>query len=172
MTDQTSAAPPPGPMAGVVITAIVVVLIIAWIAIGLQFMAVTSLVGGFLFLWYWANNEQLEIRRLPPALIGAVVGIGIGWFMLYAATKFGGAGLAAGVGVLVLALYLDVIKAVPMVVNTATMLYVTIAAAPLVQLHVNWTELVLSTVIGGLFFGGAVEGLKRLTAKATPAPGG
>ena len=54
------------------------------------------------------------------------------------------------------------------VVNAATMLYVTLAAAPLVQLHVNWIELVLSTVIGGLFFGGVVEGLKRLAARSTP----
>ena len=165
---EAQTAPPPGLLAGLAITAIVLVLIIAWIALALQFMADTSLVGGFLLLWYWANNEQLEISRLPAAIIGAVVGIGLGWFLVYGATHYGGAGMAASLVLLVLALYLDVIKALPMVVNTSTMLFVTLAAAPLVQLHVNWGELVLSTVIGGLFFGAVVEGLKRLAAKFAP----
>ena len=42
-------------------------------------------------------------------------------------------------------------------------------AAPLVQLHVDWIELVLSTVVGGLFFGLIVEGLKRAAARFAPA---
>ena len=162
-------APPPGPVAGLVILGIVLALIIAWIFIGTRFMADTSLVGGFMMLWYWANNEQLEIKRLPAAIIGAVVGIGLAWFLVFGAVHYGGLGLSAAVLLLILALYLDIIKAAPMIVNASTMLYVTLAAAPLVQLHVNWTELVFSTVIGGLFFGGVVEGLKRLAARFAPA---
>ena len=162
-------AAPPGPLTGLAILVIVLVLIIAWIVIGLQFLQPTTLVGGFLMLWYWANNELLQIKRLPAAIIGAVVGIGLGWFLIYGGEHYGTMGTIAAVLLLILALYLDIIKAVPLVVNTSTMLYVTIAAAPLVQLHVNWTELVLSTVIGGLFFGLAVEGLQRLAARFAPA---
>ena len=161
-------APPPGAMAGLVILAIVIALIVAWIVIGTQFMHDTALVGGFMMLWYWANNEQMDIKRLPAAIIGAVVGIGLAWFLVYGATQFGTPGLVLGLLLLLGALYLDIIKALPLFVNAATMLYVTLAAAPLVQLHVNWIELVLSTVIGGLFFGGVVEGLKRLAARSTP----
>ena len=164
-------APPPGAIAGLVILAIVIALIVAWIVIGLQFMQDTALVGGFMMLWYWANNEQLEIKRLPAAIIGAVVGIGLAWFLVYGATNFGGAGMAISLLLLLGALYLDIIKKLPLFINAATMLYVTLAAAPLVQLHVNWAELVLSTVIGGLFFGGVVEGLKRLAARSAAASG-
>lgn len=172
MEDTSTApevAPAPGPLAGLAILVIVVVLLIAWMAIALQFMADTALVGGFMLLWFWANNGQLEIGRLPAALIGSVVGIGVAWLLVYAPTHMGGAGLALGLGVLLLALYLDIIKAVPMIVNNATMLFVTLAAAPLVQLHVDWVQLLLSTVLGGLFFGIAVEGLKRLAARFAPA---
>jgi hypothetical protein len=35
-----------------------------------------------------------------------------------------------------------------------------------VQLHVNWMQLVISTVFGGVFFGLVVEGLQRMAAKA------
>ena len=175
MTDATitpaDVAPPPGPIAGLAILGIVLLLIVAWIVLGTQalHLADTSLVGGFMMLWYWANNEQLEISRLPAAIIGAVVGIGLAWFLVFGAVQYGGSGLTAALLLLVLALYLDIIKALPLIVNTSTMLYVTLAAAPLVQLHVNWTELVISTVIGGLFFGGVVEGLKRLAARSAGA---
>ena len=173
MNDTTNppAAAAPGPVAGIAITAIVLVLIVAWIVLGVSVLHLhdTSLVGGFLMLWYWANNEQLELKRLPAALIGAVVGIGLGWALVYGAVNYGSTGLTAAVLLLVLALYLDVIKAVPLVVNTSTMLFVTLAAAPLVQLHVDWQELVISTVVGGLFFALVVEGLKRLAARFAPA---
>ena len=164
-----AAAAPPTPIAGLAILVIVLVLIAAWLAIGLQFLQDTSLIGGFLMLWYWANNEQLQIKRLPAAIIGAVVGIGLGWALVYGTVNYGTTGLTVAVLLLILALYLDIIKAVPLVVNTSSMLYVTVAAAPLVQLHVDWVELVLSTVVGGLFFGLAVEGLQRLAAKYAPA---
>ena len=75
---------PPGPIAGLVILVIVLALIAAWIVLGLQFMHDTSLIGGFMMLWYWANNEQLEIKRLPAAIIGALVGIFLGWFIIFA----------------------------------------------------------------------------------------
>ncbi|WP_140420610.1 hypothetical protein [Novosphingobium sp. B 225] len=170
MTDQTTPpAAAPGPLAGLALTVIVLLIIIAWVALGLQFLTDTSLFGGFLLLWFWANNEQLEIKRLPTAIVGALVGIGLAWFVVFAATKWGGAGLAAGLGLMVLALYLDVIKAVPFAINASTMLFLTVAAAPLIQLKVNWQELVLSTVVGGLFFGLVVEALKRLAARFAPA---
>ena len=167
-TTPTVEAAPPGPIAGLAILGIVLVLIVAWIVIGLQVLHIhdTALVGGFLMLWYWANNEQLQFKRLPAAIIGALVGIGLGWFLIYGTMTYGNTGLIVGLLLLILALYLDIIKAVPLVVNTSTMLYVTIAAAPLVQLHVDWIELVISTVVGGVFFGLVVEGLQRLAAKA------
>ena len=166
-TNPPAVAATPGPVAGIVITLIAVVIIVAWIALGLTVLHLqdTSLVGGFLLLYYWANNGQLEIKQLPAAIIGALVGIFLSWFVVYAAVQWGNMGLAAGLILFVLALYLDVIKAVPAVVNTATMLYLTVAAAPLVQLHVDWRELVIATVVGGLFFGLVVEGLKRLAAR-------
>ena len=165
------AAAPPGPVAGLVVLLIVLGLIVAWIVLGTQLLHIqdTSLVGGFMMLWYWANNEQLEFGRLPAAIIGAVVGIGLAWFLVYGAVHYGTTGLTVAVLLLIFALYLDIIKAVPLIVNTSTMLFVTLAAAPLVQLHVDWIELVLSTVVGGLFFGLVVEGLKRAAARFAPA---
>ena len=169
--DTAEAPPPPGKIAGLAITAIVMVLIVGWIALALGVLKLTdtTLVGAFMFLWYWANNEQLRFDRLVPAMLGSLVGIGIAWFLVYGAQHYGGPGLTAALALLVLALYLDVIKALPLLVNTATMLFVTLAAAPLIQLHVDWIELVISTVAGGAFFAGAVFALQKLAARFAPA---
>jgi hypothetical protein len=171
MDNSNVAPPPPGKIAGLAITLIVVVLLVIWMAIALMGLKIadTTLVGGFMFLWYWANNEQLQFGRLVPALIGSLSGIGIAWFLVYGAAHFGGPGMLAAVGLLILALYLDITKAVPMVINTATMLFVTLAAAPLIQQHVDWVQLVISTVVGGLFFAGAIYGLQALAARFAPA---
>ncbi|MFM5884790.1 MAG: hypothetical protein ACKOQ3_05605 [Novosphingobium sp.] len=171
MEDTSTApatAPAPGPLAGLVILVIVVVLLVAWMAIALQFMADTALVGGFMLLWYWANNGQLEIARFPAALIGSVTGIGIAWFLVYGPAHMGGLGIALALGALLLGLYLDITKLAPMIVNNATMLFVTLAAAPLIQLKVDWVQLLLSTVLGGLFFAATIEGIKRIAARFTP----
>ncbi|WP_296676108.1 hypothetical protein [Novosphingobium sp.] len=172
MEDSNAAppqVPPPTPIAGLAILAIVVVLLVAYMAVALQFVADTALVGAFMLLWYWANNGELEISRFPAALVGSVVGIAVAWFLAYGPTHMGGLGMALSLVALLLALYLDIIKAIPKIVNNATMLFVTLAAAPLVQLHVNWGQLLATTVLGGLFFAAAVEGLKRVAARFAPA---
>lgn len=174
MTEPATAAAAevPGKIAGLVITAVVVVLLVAWIAvwIGLLKFHDTTLVGAFMLLWYWANNEALEIKRLPAAINGALVGVFLAWFVVFATVTWGTGGTVAGLALMIFAVYLDIIKALPIAINTSTMLFLTLAASPLVQLHVNWTELVLSIIFGGLFFGGVIEGLKRLTAKPVGTP--
>lgn len=167
-----AAAEAPGKIAGLVITVIILVILIGWIAVwqGALHRSDTTLVGAFMLLWYWANNEALDFKRLPTTIAGALVGVGIAWVLAKGITGPNSTMLLGGLGLLILALYLDVIKAFPFAINASTMLFVTLAAAPLVQLHVNWTELVLSIVIGGLFFGVIIEGLKRLTAKSAGTP--
>ena len=80
MSDHVSAAvPPPSPVAGLGVVAVVTIAIIGWAVIGGRLFQETSLVGGFLMLWHYANMEQLEIKKLPQALAGAVVGIALSW---------------------------------------------------------------------------------------------
>lgn len=169
-TAPARAVTPPGPLAGFGILLIVIVAIVGWIVVGSRFLSDVSLFGGFLLLWYWSNVEQLSLRRLPAALLGALVGISLAWGLLYGLTNYGAIGLGVGLLLLIIAIYLDILKVVPLFVNASTMLFVTIAAAPLVQLKVNWVELCLATVIGGLFFAVFVEAVKWLAAKLIRQP--
>lgn len=170
MTDSTSAAAAaPGPLAGLGIVAIVVVAIIAWAIIGTALFSEVSLFGGFLMLWHWANLEALEIKRLPSAIAGALVGIALAWQVVYLTGIMGSNGTILGLLIMVAAIYLQVINLMPFLFNTAAMLYLTVAAAPLIQLKIDFVELALATVVGGLFFGLFVEAIKRLAARFLPA---
>ncbi len=149
-------------------TGVVVVAIIAWVALGSMFLSEASLFGGFLMLWYWAKVEHLAINRLPASICGGLVGIAVSWVMYYGVTHYGAAGFAVGLAVLILAIYLDIVAVFPTFVNASTMLYSLVAAAPLIQLKVNWIEFSLATLGGGLFFGAFVAGVMQLAAKFAP----
>ncbi len=169
-TRASSALPPPPPLAGVGVAAGLVAAIAAWFALAGSFLTEASLFGGLLMLWYWANFERLSLPRLLPSIAGALVGIGLAWGMFYGLTQHGPLGLAVGLSLLIVAIYLDIVKLAPLFVNGATMLFSIVAAAPLVQLKIDWIELCLSTAGGGLFFGGLIALAKWVAGmKARPS---
>ena len=163
-----NAEPPPVPtlLGGLGVAAVVVTGIVGWVAIGSSFLSEPSLFGGFLVLWYWAKVEHLAMNRLPAAVFGALVGIALAWAMFYCASRYGSIGFGIGLCLLVAAIYLDIVQVFPTFVNAATMLLSIIAAAPLVQLRVNWIELALAVAIGGLFFGAYVSAITWIAGKA------
>lgn len=168
MTDSNSAQTAvPGPVAGIGIIAVVVVAIAAWAVIGTALFSEATLFGGFLLLWHWANLEQLEIKRLPTTIAGALIGIALAWQVVYLTGFMGTNGLILGLLIMIVAIYLQIINAVPFLFNPATMLFLTVAAAPLVQLKVDFAELALATVVGGLFFVLFIVSLQWLAARIT-----
>lgn len=168
MTDSNSAQTAvPGPVAGIGIIAVVVVAIAAWAVIGTALFSEATLFGGFLLLWHWANLEQLEIKRLPTTIAGALIGIALAWQVVYLTGFMGTNGLILGLLIMIVAIYLQIINAVPFLFNPAAMLFLTVAAAPLVQLKVDFAELALATVVGGLLFGLFIVSLQWLAARIT-----
>ncbi|MDT0507029.1 hypothetical protein [Novosphingobium sp. MMS21-SN21R] len=156
---------PPSSIGGFGVALVIITAIIGWAAIGGHFLSEASLFAGFMILWYWAKVERLAMRRLPASIIGALAGIGIAWTMFYGASRYGGAGLAAGLLMLAIAIYMDVIQKIPIFINAATMLFSIVVAAPLVQLKVNWIELCFATAGGGMYFGGYVAVAAWLASK-------
>ena len=174
MTDMTSApaaAAPvaaPSALAGLGITTIIVVAVVLWAVVGTALFSEATLFGAFLLLWHWANLEQLDIKRLPAVLGGALVGIALAWQVLYLTQTMGTNGTILGLLIMVAGIYLQVINVLPFLFNTSAMLFLTVAAAPLIQIKVDFAELALSTVVGGLLLGAFVEAIKWIAAKAIP----
>jgi hypothetical protein len=169
MTDttlvQSVTPPPPSLLAGLGAAAALVTAIIGWFALGGAFLSESTLFGGLMLLWYWAKVEHLSMQRLPASIAGALVGIGVAWVMFYGASNYGAVGFSLGLLLLLIAIYLDIVQIFPLLFNASTMLYSIVAAAPLVQLNVNWVELCLATIGGGVFFGAYVAAVMGIAGK-------
>jgi hypothetical protein len=162
---KSETPPPPSPLAGLGVAAALVTAIIGWFALGGAFLTESTLFGGLMLLWYWAKVEHLSMQRLPASIVGALVGIGVAWAMFYGASNYGSTGFALGLLLLIIAIYLDIVQVFPLFVNASTMLFSIVAAAPLVQLKVNWIELYLATAGGGIFFGAFVAAAMWIAGK-------
>jgi hypothetical protein len=164
------APPPPTPIAGLGVAAVVVTAIFAWVLLAGRFLSEPALFGGFMMLWYWAKVEHLAMRRLPACVLGGLMGIGLACAMHYAAIAFGPTGFVAGLILLIIAIYLDIVQIFPTWINAATMLYSIVAAAPLIQLRINWFELAAAAAGGGLFFGAYVAAVLWLAGRTQAGP--
>jgi len=160
---------PPSPLPGLGVAAVVATAIVCWVAVGSIFLSKTSLFGGFMVLWYWAKVEHLSMQRLPDSVLGALVGVCLSWVMFRLASDYGAAGFAFGLLLLFVAIYLDIVQVVPLLFNASTMLFSIVSAAPLIQLRIDWVELCLATVGGGVFFGAFVAGATWLAGRMAPA---
>ncbi|QJQ31305.1 hypothetical protein GV829_01655 [Sphingomonas lacunae] len=169
---QAAAEAPPGPVAGIVVTLIVVGLIVGWIIIGnMSFDPKGEAVfAGFLLLWFWANNEKLDVKRLPSATLGALYGIGLAWLLYALPTNYGSAGLVVALLAVIVSLYVQTCNFVPLVINASAMLFLTVAAAPLILTRVDWINMIIATLLGAVYFASVAEGVKWLAAKIGPKP--
>jgi len=172
MQDRTAipGTPPVQPLlTALVITAIAVVLIAGFAVIG-AVLHVVPVYAGFLLLWYWTSVTHSDLRALAPAVVGGLTGAGLS-YLLQTGAAHGSVPLIAGALVLmVVALFLVISGRLPLFCNAATMLYVTVFNAPVIQQGEDFRQVILATVIGMVWFGVCIGGLSRLAPQAEPQP--
>jgi hypothetical protein len=74
--------------------------------------------------------DRMAFNRLAPALLGSLVGVALAWQLSYLATHYGTHGLAVGVGIIAVAVFIQFMSWAPMLVNLAGMLFLAILTAP------------------------------------------
>lgn len=147
-----------------VVTIVGLAIIIGFIAIG-ALLHVVPLYAGFLFLWYWTSVTHSSPAALAPAVIGSLVGAGLS-YMLQTGTATGNAPLAlAALGLMIVALFLVIAGRLPTICNAATMLYVTVFNAPILQKSEDFRQVILATVLGLIWFGGTIMTAAWLAAR-------
>lgn len=167
MTDESQPPAPPAPLAGLVITVIVVLALAGWIALGLTLLGITSFFASFLFFWYWAAVEQADMKQWPQSVLGAFVGLGLAWQSHWLPAQFGTPGLIAGLVVIVVALYIQIVNWVPIAINRSAMLFLTVLAAPILLEKLDPLEMAKAIGLGALYFGAIVKVLTMLSAPKT-----
>lgn len=161
----------PSIFVGTSIFAIVIFAIVGWVLLGGQELQLSSLYAGFLFLWYWGEMEGAELDRFLTSLVGTMVGIGLAWSLREFPVLLGTSGTILSIGLVLVALYVHILKLAPFAINAATMLFLTVGAAPLILSQSNFSDITMSALIGAVFFGCIVFVARWAAAKvSSPTP--
>lgn len=164
MSTEAEKPAPPTPVAGLVITIVVVVALVGWIFLGIKLLGISSFFASFLFFWYWAAVEEADLKQWPQSTIGAFVGLALAWQSHWLPAQFGTPGLIAGLLVIVTALYVQIMNWVPLAINRAAMLFLTVLAAPALLDKLDPVEMAKAIGLGALYFGGIVKLVTALSA--------
>lgn len=165
MTHDAAETPPMKLGDGLLLLLFVIVGVVAWVILGPKVgLSAGALFASFSLLWYWAVVEKATFNRLPHSVIGALVGVGLAWCMQDLPHVLGANGMYAAYAIVALVLLLQILNTVPLVINPATMLFLTVLAAPALLTSVNMTEIAWAVITGGAFFAGMVWGAHQFVA--------
>ncbi|HOM15512.1 MAG TPA: hypothetical protein PLB41_19590 [Rubrivivax sp.] len=153
-------------------------LLVVIAAVVTGFVALTAAVGnheawaGFLFLLYWSMVEGMKTEALPKSILGALAGLGIASLLFLLPDRLGSTpGLLAFLVVILVLVYLQLRSRLPMAINPATMIYLTVATIPHVQAHASFTQTLGALLLGVAYFGGLaviVTWVMKRRAAASP----
>lgn len=170
MTHADPVAPPPGTppvlpwLHALIIWVIALVLIVAFVVIGLK-LGLVPVYAGFLLWWYWSTVGQSDPRALLPALLGAVYGTALSW-LLQTGVVGGNVPLIVGaLALMALTLFLLIAGRMPLVCNGAATLCITVFNAPVIQGHEDFRGVMVATVLGFVWFGGTILAIIRFAPK-------
>lgn len=153
---------------GLMIWGVVVFAIVAWIVLGGVALHIQSFYASFLYGWYWLNLEKGDFKRIPASLIGALVGVGLAWALKGLPGLFPQFGLWLALGLVLVALLVQIMNWLPIALNTSAMLFLTVIAAPALLMPLDLIEITKAIIGAALFFTAIAYGA-HLYVKATTA---
>lgn len=163
MTDETHKAAPPTPIAGLMITLFVILVIAGWILLGTLFIGITSFFASFLFLWYWAAVEEADLKQWPQCAVGAFAGLALAFQSHWLAGAYGTPGAIASLLVIIVAVYVQIMNWLPLVINRCAMLFLTVLAAPIILDKLDPLEMSKAIGLAAIYFGGIIKLVSMLT---------
>ncbi len=140
------------PGKGLIVLAIVIVAVAAFIAISAA-LGLTAVFGGFLFAFYFTGLCHAAPDKFLPASVGAFVGMGIAFALMALPAGFGVPGMIAALIVVLGAVYALIMGWVPVAINNATMLYLTVGTIPALQERGTLAEMALSCALAVVLIG-------------------
>lgn len=158
-------APALTPLKGIGVLLGVIVAVAALVGIGMA-LELSALYGGFLFVLYWTGFCHAEIDKFLPALVGALGGLAMCYLMKTLPVTLGGTvGMAIALGLILLAIYALIMGWVPLLVNNAFMLFLTVGTIPALQEGITLSQMARAVVVAAIYVGGLVLLGKKLGGK-------
>lgn len=141
------------PLKGAAVVVAIAVVVVCYILLASQ-LKLPEFWAGFLWLFYWAGIEHMNFERFADSVTGALVGLLTALALHVFPEQAGTAGLVGALGIVVLLVYCSVMGWMKMLVNNATMLFLTVATVPAIQSSVNFSHVFGALLVGVVFFGG------------------
>src|SRR5262249_38395668 len=126
------------------------------------FIGLTAMLGikefwsGFLFLTYWAGIEQMNFKKLPGCIVGALSGLLLAYLLFVLPTWLGAGGIPVFLGLIVIVVYCQIMGWLAVAINMTTMLFLTVGTIPSVQAGVDFAGALAALILGVCYFAGLV----------------
>jgi len=167
LTDKSVAIHTPMTPAKGLLSLISIIVVVA-VFVGLNsWIGIADFWAGFLFVLYWSGVEHMKMERLPHCIVGAALGLLVSYGLQTLPHAFGTLGIIIPLAVIILMVYCQVMSWLPILVNTATMLFLTVATIPALQMHGNFISVLSGFGIGVVFFVTLAIGGNALKEKFT-----
>lgn len=155
--DHMSQDAPPAanltPLQGAAVLAALMVALAALIGIGLA-LELSAPYGGFLFVFYWVGICHSHMKQFMPAVIGALGGLALSYVFKILPLAFGSLlGSTLALCLLALAFYVLIMNWLPILVNQALMLFLTVGNIPVLLNETTLSAMALSVLIAAAFVG-------------------
>ena len=109
---------------------------------------------GLLFLVYWAAILQQDLKAYWPTVLGGLLGILLGWLLIGLPGQIGTPGTVVSLIALVAVLFCFMRGHARLVVNNATMLFLTVATAAELQIGAQAVVMAQSLLLAAAYMGG------------------
>lgn len=138
--------------------------------IGLAYLLhVAAIFAGSLFLFFWVGVEKAAQAAFIATLVGAIGGIAnASLFHASLATAFAidpGLAALAGLGLVMLAVYMVLIHKASVLFNQSYLLFVTVGAIPQLSDAGIFVSMVEGVLLSAVYFGGIAWILRRIGAR-------
>jgi hypothetical protein len=155
---------------GLILVAVVIVAIVGFVALGYA-LALSPLYAGFLLLWYWATVDKLDFKAAPATIAGTIGGAATAWALQLATQAESTTGIVVILALIVVALFMQVMNYLPFLFNSAFMLFLTVACAPLIQGGERFEQVAAVILLSAVYFGALIwVGTHFLSGAAGTSP--
>lgn len=153
--EPSTAAEPMTPGKGLLVLLAIIVVIGAFLALN-HAIGIHNVWAAFLFLLYWAGIEHASLEKMAPCVVGAALGLFMGFLLKMLPGWLGDTGMVVFLGAVLVLVYFQVMGWAVTAVNMVTMLFLTITTIPAIQTEVDFGDAARALVLGVIFFGALV----------------
>lgn len=166
---ETPAAAGMTPIKGLIVLAGVVVAVAALIGIATA-LQLSALYAGFLFALYWTGLCHADMDQFVSSVVGSLGGLALAYALSALPLELGsGLGMALALGLVLLAIYALIMGWVPVLVNYAFMLFLTVGSIPELHGEATLGAMALAVAVAAIYLWLLVTFGKKLASRQANA---